>query len=294
MNIKKILATILLLCFGIFNSAIAEVWLPITAENGKISEVEIDTIDIDSNIATYSVKRKDVNYEYIAKMKINLDDKTFAVVNNTAYSNGKQVSFKDNSSKLAYTTIKEGTLADSVYKMLIIAKESPALDVKLKTWEKYFKRQQRQIQKSWHPNLIAGESSKENAIAYVIVVVDKEGNILSRTYQNNSNTDKAYSEFNQNLKTEIDKIFIKNKKFEPLPKEFKGDKIILVMKFNYSFNKDAKIEKITWEDTGIGFLGYGKNNSGWVVLGEVLYFIVALPAAIPFAIFGLDVYWWMK
>ena len=293
MKIKGILTAILLLLVGIFTSANAEVWLPITAENGKVSEVEIDTIDIDSNIATYSLKRKDANYEYIAKMKINLDNKTFAVVNNTAYSNGKQVSFKDNSDKLSYSAIKNGTLADSVYKMLIIAKESPALDVKLKTWNKYFKRQQRLVQGSWHPNNVDGYEPPHNAIAYVTVVLDKYGNILSRTYQNNTNTDPIYSRFNENLEQEINKIFIKNSKFEPLPYEFKGDKIIVVMKFTYSFDRNAKSEKISWEETGIGYLGFGKNKSNWVIVGKAIYVIVALPAAISCALFHINVYDWL-
>ena len=293
MKIKGILTAILLLLVGIFNSANAEVWLPITAENGKVSEVEIDTIDIDSNIATYSLKRKDANYEYIAKMKINLDNKTFAIVNNAAYSNGKQVSFKDNSNKLSYSAIKDGTLADSVYKMLIIAKESPALDVKLKTWDKYFKRQQRLVQKSWHPNNVDGYEPPHNAIAYVTVVLDKYGNILSRTYQNNTNTDPIYSRFNENLKQEIDKIFIKISKFESLPYEFNGDKIIVVMKFTYSFDRNAKSEKISWEETGIGYLGFGKNKSNWVIFGKAIYIVASIPFIIPSLIFNIDLYGWL-
>ena len=165
--------------------------------------------------------------------------------------------------------------------------------MKLKTWNKYFKRQQRLVQGSWHPNNVDGYEPPHNAIAYVTVVLDKYGNILSRTYQNNTNTDPIYSRFNENLEQEINKIFIKNSKFEPLPYEFKGDKIIVVMKFTYSFDRNAKSEKISWEETGIGYLGFGKNKSNWVIVGKAIYVIVALPAAIPCALFHINVYDWL-
>lgn len=300
MNLKYLLTLMAIFILGIFNNAKAEVWLPITAENGKVSELELDTIDINGNIATYSLKRNDKDYTYIAKMKINLEDKTFAVISNAAYSNGKQISFENNSNKMVYNSIKNGTLADSVYNILIVAKESPALDVKKKVWEKYFKKQQKHIQRNWHPNFDTYSliSIPNRSIAYMTLIIDKNGNIISKQYQCNPSQYKylyagQYDKFNEWLEAKITNIFVQYSKFDPLPKEYQGKNIIVVLKFEYSRNHDARTSGISWEETGIGYLENGKNYCGWITFGKVMYAIAAFPIAIPASLFfDKNVYAW--
>ena len=68
--------------------------------------------------------------------------------------------------------------------MLTVAQASPALDVKMKVWQKYFKKQQRIVQRKWHPNKFWGPEPNDRVVSYVVLVVDKNGNILSKNYQN--------------------------------------------------------------------------------------------------------------
>lgn len=294
MKLKIIVMMFLLLIISFFTPANAAVWYPITGASGNVQEIELDTIEIDDNFVTYNCKKLDKNYTYITKMRINLEAKTFAILNMKALLNGKQTSFKDNSRNIQYIPIKEGSLAESVYNMMIIAKQSPALDVKMKVWEKYFNKHQRIIQRSWHPNFNSySKKPYDRSVAYVTLVIDKNGNIVSKKYQNNTNTDPMYNEFNEGLKKKVENVFVKMPKFDPLPKEYKGDNIIVVLKFEYSFKHDAKSQKIAWEETGIGFLENGKNQSALVGLCKFVYFFVGLPVAIPCAFFNVNIYSWV-
>lgn len=300
MKLKMILIMFLFLVISSFSTASAEVWYPITGSSGNSQEIELDTIEIVDNLVTYNCRKFDKNYTYITKMRINLANKTFAIVNMKALLNDKQKSFKDNSKNIQYVPIKEGSLAESVYNMMIIAKESPALDVKMKVWQKYFRKQQRMIQKNWHPNFntLSVSSKPSRSIAYMTLVIDKNGNIVSKQYQSNPNQYDSslasfYKDFDKWLEAKINNIFVKYPKFDPLPYEYKGKNIIVVLKFEYSEQHDAKTSDISWEETGIGYLENGKNTCGWITFGKVIYSFAALPVAIPSALFfGKNIYAW--
>ena len=94
-------------------------------------------------------------------------------------------------------------------------------------------------------------------------------------YQNTTNNIAKYKEFNNRLKQEIEKPFTKIK-FDPLPSEYAEEKLIVIIKFEYSMIGDAKSKSISFNNTGIGYLECGKNNSALISIGALL--------AIPFVL----------
>lgn len=276
MKIKNILASLLIFILITTNCTFAANWIPIKADNGKVAEIDIDSLEKHNSTVKYKIKQTKLENDVIYNMITDCNNKTTAILNMTIYKDGKQIGFEDYSKAVKYAPIKLGTLNWSAYKIITLANNAPALNVDKAVWEKYFKKQQKKIQKNWHPNLMtANHYPKERAIAYMTLVLDKNGNIVKRSYQNTTNTKAKYDKFNNRLKQEIEKPFDKIK-FDPLPAEYKEENLIVIMKFEYSMEGDAKSKSISFNNTGIGYLECGKNNSGLIGIGALL--------AIPFVI----------
>lgn len=276
MKIKKILASLLIFVLFTTNYALAANWIPIKADNGKVAEIDIDSLEKNNNTIKYKIKQTKLENDVIYGMVTDCNNKTTAILNMTIYKDGKQIGFEDYSKSIKYTPLKQGTLNWSAYKIITLANNALALNVDRTIWEKYFKKQQKKIQKNWHPNLItANHYPKKKAIAYVTLVLDKDGNIVKRSYQNTTNNIAKYKEFNNRLKQEIEKPFTKIK-FDPLPSEYAEEKLIVIIKFEYSMIGDAKSKSISFNNTGIGYLECGKNNSALISIGALL--------AIPFVL----------
>ena len=284
MRIKiKIFITVLIISFiCLMNKAMAANWMPVKADNGRVAEINISSFKKNGSLIEYEIKQNRLDDEIIYKMITDYDSKSTAILNMSIYNDGKQVGFEDFSKHIKYNKIKEGTLNDSVYQVLLLAKEAPALSIDSKVWDKYFNKYQSKLQRNWHPNTMqCSHYPKERAVAYVTLVIDKSGNIVYKDYRNITNTASKYNNFNERLEKEIEKAFDKIPKFQPLPKEYKGDKIIVIMKFEYSYKGDAKKQSISFNNTGIGYLECGKNYSTLSALGQLIIF----PLKIPYYIF---------
>ena len=264
------------------NKAIAANWMPVKADNGRVAEINISSFKKNGSLIEYEIKQNRLDDEIIYKMITDYDSKSTAILNMSIYNDGKQVGFEDFSKHVKYNRIKEGTLNDSVYQVLLLVKEAPALSIDSKVWDKYFNKYQCKLQRNWHPNTMqCSHYPKERAVAYVTLIIGKDGNILYKDYQNITNTASKYNDFNERLEKEIEKAFNKISEFQPLPKEYKGNKIIVIMKFEYSYKGDAKKQSISFNNTGIGYLECGKNYSALAALGQLLIF----PLKIPYYIF---------
>ena len=267
---------------SLMNKVMAANWMPVKAENGKVAEINISSFKKNGNLIEYEIKQNRLDDEIIYKMITDYDSKSTAILNMSIYNDGKQVGFEDFSKHVKYSRIKEGTLNDSVYQVLLLVKEAPALSIDSKVWDKYFNKYQSKLQRNWHPNTMqCSHYPKERAVAYVTLIISKDGNILYKDYQNITNTASKYNDFNERLEKEIEKAFNKISEFQPLPKEYKGNKIIVIMKFEYSYKGDAKKQSISFNNTGIGYLECGKNYSALAALGQLLIF----PLKIPYYIF---------
>lgn len=284
MRIKiKIFITVLIISIISFmNKAMAANWMSVKANNGRVAEINISSFKKNGSLIEYEIKQNRLDDEIIYKMITDYDSKSTAILNMSIYNDGKQVGFEDFSKHVKYNRIKEGTLNDSVYQVLLLVKEAPALSIDSKVWDKYFNKYQSKLQRNWHPNTMqCSHYPKERAVAYVTLIIGKDGNILYKDYQNITNTASKYNDFNERLEKEIEKAFNKISEFQPLPKEYKGNKIIVIMKFEYSYKGDAKKQSISFNNTGIGYLECGKNYSALAALGQLLIF----PLKIPYYIF---------
>ena len=267
---------------SLMNKVMAANWMPVKADNGKVAEINISSFKKNGNLIEYEIKQNRLDDEIIYRMITDYNNKSTAILSMSIYNSEKQIGFEDFSKHIKYNRIKEGTLNDSVYQVLLLAKEAPALSIDSKIWDKYFNKYQRKLQRNWHPNTMqCSHYPKERAVAYVTLVIDKNGNIVYKDYRNITNTASKYNNFNERLEKEIEKAFDKVPKFQPLPKEYKGDKIIVIIKFEYSYKGDAKKQSISFNNTGIGYLECGKNYSTLSALGQLIIF----PLKIPYYIF---------
>lgn len=263
--VKKFLLYILIIFLFSANQIMAENWIPIQANNGKTAEFDIDSFVINNNIAKYKVKQTTIDDERTFNMVTNLSYKTSAIYDMSIVDYTGKRKFENYSNNLKYLPIKEGSLNQALYRFLLYLKESNISNISNnKELQKYISKLQKKIQRSWHPNNVLGYSHpKKKAIAYVTLVVDKNGNIVSRSYQNNTNKDKEYEDFNDNLKTEISKFYTKHKTIEPLPASFKGDYAVFVIKYEYFIQDELQNNvQSDWNKVGIGYIECNKKFSG--------------------------------
>lgn len=277
MNIKIYLNIIFIFIYLLnCNMAYADNWIPVKSEQGKVAEIDIDNLKIIGDFAIYKIKKTTIDKDFIYNMVTDYENKSTSITSMEIWENSKQIAFEDYSKNQKYMPIKEGTLNQSVYDFLLFIKKTIYVDKNSKILKRYFNQLQSQIQRSWHPNNLSGHQPKERAIAYMTLLVDKQGNIIYKKYQNNTNTETKYESFNKQLQKEIEKFYNKHSKLSPLPSDFKGEKVILVIKYEYSFVKDAKSQKLTWNNVGIRYIVCGKNNSFLYLLLQIIFLPVEL------------------
>lgn len=284
----KALINIFILIVSLFSGqgvSYAENWIPIQATNGKSAEINLDSIEKLGTIIKYDMKQNKLDKIIITRLETDFMQQQTAILNQSIYKTdedayilNKRVGYEDYTNQKKYYSIKEGTINEALYKFLSLSVETPTLDPNI-NWEKYFNKQQKRMQKYWHPNIMQCKHyPKDRAIAFVTLIIDKNGNIEQRLYKNTTNTSSKYNDFNNRLEQEIDKVFQKISKFEPLPKEYKGDKIVVIIKFEYSYKHDTEMQPIKFDNLGYGFLVMGKNYSEIGAIGQ----LIILPLKIPY------------
>lgn len=289
MRFKNIIIIFIFLIFITNNRLYAESWLPVQSESNKYVELDIDSIKKDGKIIQYDVRRYEDNDVIIDKFSTNFNNNKTTLLNKSVYNANDYAREKHIflSSEEAYTKqeqispIKANNLKNALYNFLKLVADTPTLDSNI-DWQGYFNKQQNKMQKYWHPNLIYyWHLPQERTVVNVTMVVNKNGEVEYRCYHFLNSNDNRSKDFNDRLQQHIDNVFYQVPKFEPLPKEYKGDRIVLIMKFEYSIKQDAYSQSITFDDNGFGNLVMGKNISTPVFIGQLLL----LPLKIPCSIF---------
>ncbi|MCR5266457.1 MAG: hypothetical protein K6E29_07680 [Cyanobacteria bacterium RUI128] len=220
MNIKKIIATILLIVFCNMNVAYAENWVLISAENGKFAGLDLDSIDVWLDTVEYDISTVNGDVTYINRFSTELyKDKTpTAVIKTTKFVKGKEVS-SETVKERKYRELKSGTLQAEIYD--VISKkinEEDFAKVK-KVRNKYLKNQRRYVSRRW----IFYDRDKarlaKDAYHTATFDINKKGEIVSMDYKNASAL-----------------MVSKIEKFDPLPKDYISDTYSLkVQMFTYKY-----------------------------------------------------------
>lgn len=317
----KLLLILTLLFFGIQN-AFAEFWVPISidvfnakdfgldkyadvheplsllpsANRGialfasdlgkKECYIDITSITRNENIMNYMVGILDNYNNKFSKLKMssNLKDKTTAIIEGSVYKDKKLVEHKDFSKNPDYKTVNTvlPTLNEAVLSLLSYLEKNPTEDLSTETWQKYFKKYQHKLQRSWHPTLIDAKAPKQS-IVNAILVIDKDGNIVYKNYTFDV-PDEKYGEFYNALVATISNNIDKIGKFEPLPKGYTGNGIMMIFRFEYYRDKYAEHPSIGWTKAGVGRIKLEKNSSFFVSMSQVLWGIVKMPFELIYVI----------
>ena len=140
----------------------------------------------------------------------------------------------------------------------------------------------------WHPNnydlsLATTQNLDVTLESYVTLILDRQGNIISYGYKGND-----YEFFASTLKSDINNI-INNKigKFDALPKQFTGDKIILFIKFYYSTNKNIKKSVSAKENCNVGYITISKKQATFYQMAKSLgTIIISIPLQVVLVLLG--------
>ena len=272
---------IILIFFLCINPVFASNWIPVEAQDGKIAEIDFDSIIKNQNILKYDVKLSTTyNYYTVTKFVINTLNKTYAQISTTSYENGRKKAFTEAKS-LQYKQIKSGSLQDELYKTVSLLVGSFYNNVDKNSLEKYIKEQQKKIDKYWHPNnydlsLATTQNLSVTLESYVTLILDKQGNIISYGYKDTPCL------FSTTLEDDIKNIiFTKIGKFDNLPNSFTGDKLILFIKFYYSEINTIKNNISINNNCSVSYITIAKNHSTFYkTIKDLGGFIITLPFAI--------------
>lgn len=285
--IYKNLFFIFITFFFSINQAMAENWVPIQSFNGKTAEIDIDSIIIKGEIVKFKIKQVSSDKIIVYNILTNFSNKTSAICDITITYNTGQKVFENYSKQLTYMKIKEDSLNATTYRLLSYLKTcninsfSSTDELKI-----YLKKLQKKIQKHWHPNIIfhfTEHQPNEKAIAYVTLLIFRDGYTQCINYQNNTNMDKYYENFNENLKNEIMKYYKKHKYLEPLPVNFKGDAAIVVIRYEYLINNKMSINASSnWNNVGVGYI---ESNKKFTKAYPVLRLLLILPFEYVYSLF---------
>ena len=240
---KKLITTFILFAITTCNTAFAvDEYFKINSLLGKSININLSTIEIKDDIVTFSTKYlKDYDKDIIIRFAINVDDKTSKKLKQDIFDKkGNLLNSTDYSNKNQFKPIKDGTLMADLYDVAVTVKNSSeAFSKNSKAWNKYFKEVANNINRKYHPNILRWKQGleTEDKDVLIMVLVDKNGKILSYKYENKYPV--KYPKFDKKYKEHVEKIFLKNDKiFPPLPKEYNGDEII--MRFRICYNVSGK------------------------------------------------------
>ncbi len=229
--IKKVVSISLIIFLLNVNFAFAENWVTITAENGKSADLDLDSIQMVIDTVEYNIRTQNDNYIYINKMSTELYKEGIptAVVERSKYKNNLSDNNKISDEKVEirdYRVVKSGTLQSEIFDVLSKELDKKDFTQGKSTWNKYLKRQRKEISKKWKPygNYFGSDSNSTSPVYInnVILTVDKNGIIKSKQYDNHS--------FLNDLSV-----------IEPLPENYTAETFQLDVKMNYYKYAGAKL-----------------------------------------------------
>lgn len=193
MYIKKFVTFSLILLLLNLNISYAENWVTITAENGKSADLDLDSIKMAVDTVEYDIKTEYDNYIYINTMSTELykEGLPTAVAERTKYKDtisGSSIIEKEKIQKRDYRELKSGTLQSEIFDVLSKELSKRSFSQGKSTWNKYLKKQRKQIYKEWSPH----KDYWNNTIRYitpfdtntVVLEVNKDGTIKEKYNDN--------------------------------------------------------------------------------------------------------------
>lgn len=244
-----------------------------TTASGKSIEVDLSTVTIDKDVVTFTIKYYRDTYKHFNKVSINLKDKTVKKIRHEQYNyRTKELTYaKDYPKTENFKPINNGETMSELYEIATILKYSAdAFSENPDIWRNYFTDIQNNIYKKYHPNLLRWkELSNEdfNSLSNKVnltIMLDRNGNILSYQCSRLGIIYITPAPKNADFDTKFD-YYVKNifdkTKFPPLPKQYKGDKLII--RFNISFNteEDNSSYKEIYKGGGSTIIMMEKNSS---------------------------------
>lgn len=229
--IKKVIALFLIFFLLNVNFAYAENWVTITAENGKSADLDLDSIQMAIDTVEYNTRTQNDEYIYINKMSTELYKEGIptAVIERSKYKNDLSENNKISDEKIEirdYRVLKPGTLQSEIFDVLSKELTKKKFTRGKSTWNKYLKRQRKDIYEKWEPsgNYFNSVSSFASPVYInrVILTVDKDGII-------------------QNKQNDYDSVLTDLSVIEPLPDDYTAETFQLDVKMNYYKYAGAKM-----------------------------------------------------
>lgn len=270
-------------------------YFKITTSAGKDMEIDLSTVQINKDVVTFSTKHKIDNY-YINRISINVQDRTFKKLKQDIYKSNDLLKSVTYPKTDEFKPIKEDSLMAELYDVAVVLKNSSeTFSENPKVWERYFNKVANKAYIKYHPNALRWKHllNTEFKNNYIVVMLDRKGNILSYQYKNTRYP--AYKKFDAKYNEHVSKI-VKNARFPKLPKEYKGDKIIMRFYFGFDTNASDSSYRQCYDNNGTGVVMLEKNSSPLFTLpifvlslAKITANIGMSAATIPLWVFKTDV-----
>ena len=223
----------------------------VTASN-KCIEINLSTIDINEDIVTLSTKFFNDNL-YKIRVSINVKEKTVKKIKQEIYDkNNNLLNVVEYPKTDTFKTIKDGTLMSEIYEIAVILKNSEESFTKnSKDWDIYFSNVLNNIYTAYNPNMYKLKSRVFGKAIDIVMMLDKDGNILSYQYKDLMRDEEYYSTFDIKYKERIEKVLKNHNTFPPLPKEYSGKKVIILFYIRFD---DKTSYKHFFTKNGVGIL----------------------------------------
>lgn len=298
---KKLITTFIVFTMLTCNASFAlNDYFKINNSSNKSINILLSKTVFNGDLVFFSTKYfKDDDKYIVNKIAINVKEKTGKLVKRDILDKKEiLLDSEDFSYKNEFKPIKDGTLMADLYDIAVIMKSSSETFSKNpKVWQKYFKKIENKISRRYHPNILRWKQglSTENKFVSIVVLVDKNGKVLSYEYENYYPV--KYKNFDDKFKAHVDNIFLKKDNFfPPLPKEYSGDKIIMRFGIGYAQDIENKVfMKYNSYPKGTGTIELNKSTTPFVTLPLAIYTIAEgigiigiTFAAIPVGIFAPD------
>lgn len=157
MGIKKITTLFLAIFILNMNFVYAYNSVTVTAENGKSADLDLDSIKMAVDTVEYDIITELDGYTYVNKMSTELykEGTPTAVVERRKYKGSISDGNLSENEKIKnrnYRVLKSGTLQSEIFDVLSKELGKKNFSKGKTTWNKYLKKQRKQIQKAWEPH----------------------------------------------------------------------------------------------------------------------------------------------
>ena len=248
---KKIISLILCFIFLFQNIVVAgENWVRLEANNKSI-DINTSNFGIFNDYISIFAKAKVKNDLYLYNLHINCDNKTIIINDIKKITNDKEEIIKNKEKELTTLPVKPNSLNE---KIILYIDETTKYDIRRQDWNDWFKyhiKVMKKFNKEWNPKF---NKKLYNFRTYITceLTIDKKGNItkyvIDLPESENFQTTVCEVKENKAIINSIEDTIIKIKKFDKLPKKFKGDNIKIKLAFIYKYNSDDINKNITETD----------------------------------------------